>query len=60
MQILHTVVRYRGPYTVGKGIQAQTVTLNLSEPKNRHVAQKPGAESATRMTVTASVWATAG
>ena len=45
---------------VKKGIQPQTVTLNLSEPKNRHVAQKPGAESATWMTATASVWAVAG
>ena len=45
---------------VKKGIQPQTVTLNLSDPKNRHVARKPGADSATRMTVTASVWAIAG
>ena len=45
---------------VRKSIQAQTVTLNLSEPKNRHVAQKLGAESATWMTVTASVWTVAG
>ena len=45
---------------VRKGIQPQTVTLNLSEPKNRHVARKPGAELATQMTVTASVRAVTG
>ena len=40
---------------VTKGIQPKTVSLNLSEPKNRHVARKPGGELATQMTVTASV-----
>ena len=43
-----------------KGIQTQTVSLNLSEPKNRHIAQKPGVEVATQIMVTASVRAATG
>ena len=45
---------------IRKGIQRQTVSLNLSEPKNRHIAQKTGVEVATQMTVTASVRVTTG
>ena len=45
---------------IRKGIQPQIVTLNLSEPKNRHIALKPDAELATQMTVTASVIAVTG
>ena len=43
---------------VRKGIQRQTVSSNLSEPKNRHIARKPGDEVATQMTMTASARAT--
>ena len=45
---------------VRKGIQRQTVSSNLSEPKNRDIARKTGNEVATQMTVTASVRATTG
>ena len=45
---------------VRKGIQGQTVSSNLSEPKNRHIARNSGDEVPTQMTVTASVRAITG
>ena len=45
---------------VRKGIQQKTVSSNLSEPKNRHIARNSGDEVPTQMTVTASVRAVTG
>ena len=39
---------------VRKGIQRQTVSSNLSEPKNRHIARKPGAYASVRATTGSS------